>query len=177
MKTFIISILTITICLNTSGQTKEIVQRNIHNIKSVPLYYLKGFLYNQKVKRQDLIKDSSYLQITRLDTFALQYLIPFLGDTTLTGIINECLQAKFKIADIAFFLINDIETVPFALVTGGQYCTWTECGGLPDGFFSYVNRERQRFKNEYTKYFYGDKREEWKKLFYRKPLKKKNKQT
>ena len=177
MKFLIISILTITICFNTCGQTKEIVEKNIHKIKSVPLYYLKGFLYNPKLKRQNLIKDSSYLQITRLDTFALQYLIPFLGDTTLTEINNECLQTKFKIADIAFFLINDIETVPFALVTGGQYCTWTECGGLPDGFFSYINRERLWFKHEYTNYFYGEKRQEWKKLFYRKPLKKKNKHS
>ncbi len=175
MKILITSILTLIICLNTSGQTKEVVETNIYKIKSIPSYYLKGFVFDSKVQRQSLIKDSSYLQITRLDTFALQYLIPFLSDTTLTEINNECLQKKFKIGDIAFFLINDIETIPFALVTGGQYCTWTECGGLPDGIFTYMNRERLLFKNQYTNYFYGEIRNEWKKLFYRKTTKKRKK--
>jgi hypothetical protein len=177
MKNLITSILTLAICLNASGQTKEAVETNISKIKSIPSYYLKGFLYDRKVQRQSLMKDSAYFQITKLDTFAIPFIIPFLSDTTLTGINNECLQTKFKIADIAFFLINDIEAVPFAVVTGGQYCTWTECGGLPDGFFSYMNRERLRFKSQYTNFFYGEKRNEWKKSFYRKSIKKKKKHS
>jgi hypothetical protein len=175
MKILITSILTLTICLNASGQTKEIVEKNIYNIKSIPSYYLKGFMYDPKIKRQNLIKDSSYLQITRLDTFALQYLIPFLSDTTLTEISNECLQTKFKIADLAFFLINDIEPVPYASVTGGQWCTWGDCGGLPDGFLYFINAQRLRFKNDYVNYFYGEKRNEWVKELHRKPSKKKKK--
>ena len=167
MRILITSILTLSICLNTNGQTKEVVEKNIVKIKSIPSYYLKGFVYDPKVKRQDLIKDSSYLQITRLDTFALQYLIPFLSDTTLTHINNECLQSKFKIADLAFFLINDIEPVPYVLVTCGQYCTWGECGSLPDGFLYFINAQRLRFKNDYFIYFYGEKRSEWLKELYR----------
>jgi hypothetical protein len=175
MKLLIIVVLTLTICLNASGQTKEIVEKNVYNIKSIPSYYLKGFVYDPKVQRQSLIKDSSYLEITRLDTFALQYLIPFLSDTTLTEINNECLQTKFKIADLAFFLINDIEPIPYALITGVQYCTWGECGGLPDGFLYFINSQRLRFKNDYVNYFYGDKRREWVKDLNRKPTKKKRK--
>jgi len=175
MKILITSILTLTLFLTVSGQTKEIVEKNIYNIKSIPSYYLKVFLYDPKVKRHDLIKDSSYSKVISLDTFALQYLIPFLSDTTLTEINNECLQTKFKIADIAFFLINDIESIPYALVTGGQYCTWGECGGLPDGFLYFINAQRLRFKNDYVTYFYGDKRKEWLKELHRKPTKKKKK--
>ena len=177
MKILITSILKLTVFFSVCGQTKEIVEANIYNIKSVPSYYLKGFVYNAKVKRQDLIKDSSYLHITRLDTNALRYLIPFLGDTTLTEINNECLQTKFKIADLAFFLINDIEPVPYALVTDGQYCTWGECGDLPDGFLYFINAQRLRFKNDYVNYFYGDKRNQWVKELYRKPTKKKKKRV
>jgi hypothetical protein len=173
MKLFIITILTLSIFLNVNGQTKETVEKSIYNIKSVPSYYLKGFVYDPKVQRQDLVKDSFYLKIKRLDTFALQYLIPFLSDTSLTDIKNECLETNLKIADLAFFLINDIEPVPYALVTGGQYCTWGECGGLPDGFLYFINAQRLRFKKDYTNYFYGDKRREWVKAFYREPTKKK----
>ena len=175
MKILLTLILTLTYFLNVCGQTKKIVEKNIYNIKSIPSYYLKRFVFDPKVKRQELIKDSSYLQITKEDTFALQYLIPCLSDTTLTEISNECLQTKFKIADLAFFLINDIEPVPYASVTGLQWCTWGECGGLPDGFLYFINDQRLRFKNNYATYFYGDKRREWVKELHRKQTKKKKK--
>lgn len=161
MKLFIIIILTLSIFVNVNGQTKETVEKSIYNIKSVPSYYLKGFVYDPKVQRQDLAKDSFYLKIKKLDTFALQYLIPFLSDTSLTDIKNECLETNFKIADLAFFLINDIEPIPYALVTGGQYCTWGECGILPDGFIEFLNNQRLRFKKDYETFYYGTKRNKW----------------
>jgi hypothetical protein len=154
-------ILTLTFCLTLCGQTKEVVEKNIYNIKSIPSYYSKEFVFDPEVKRQALIKDSSYLKIIKLDTFALQYLINFMSDTTFTEIYSECLHTKLKIADIAFFLIQDIEPFPYALVTGGQYCTWGECGGLPDGFLYFINAQRLRFKNAYINYYFSEKRNEW----------------
>lgn len=177
MKLLILFILTFALYTSSNGQPKEVVDRNIYKIKSIPSYYLNGFAYNAKNKGQDLIKDSAYFHIRSLDTSALSYLIPYLSDTTLTTIKIECHKSKLKIADVAFFLINDIEPIPFALVTGSQWCICCECGSLPEGFLSYINTERLQFKNEYVNFFYGDKRKQRLKTYHQNPAKKKKKSS
>lgn len=154
-------------CSISFGQCQQYIDKEILGIKGIPYHYQKGKL-SDKIKIE--FKDVSYLNIKKLDTSAIRFLINKLTDTTLTSIDNTCMGTKLKIADLAFFLINDIEPVPYAMVTGGQYCTLGECGSLPDGFLYFINAQRLRFKNEYTKFYYGAARKEWLREFH--PIKK-----
>lgn len=158
---------------SATAQTKTIVDREIFNVKSIPFHYSK--FYSESIKDKPLLTDASYLKIKSLDTLAIPYLILKLSDTSITSIENTCLGTKYKVGDIAFFLINDIEPIPYGMVTGGQYCTMGQCGVLPDGFITYLNNQREKFYNAYRIYYYGDKRKEWLEIIHPKKKTRKNK--
>jgi len=105
--------------------------------------------------------DSVYASIAKLDTNAIPTLMNHLSDTTSTVIANTCLGGYFTLGQLAFFLINDIEPIPYFTVTKSQWDVLGECGTLPYGFLNYVKFKGQEFKNEYRVYFNSQARQDW----------------
>jgi hypothetical protein len=177
MKCSLSLILMLAIAMAATAQPNEIIRKEIYKIRATPVWYKKGYQSDPAVKdRNTLITDSAYLKIVRLDSAALRYLIPFLTDTTATVVSCECLSSKCTIADIAFFLINDIEGVPVGIVCHMQYDVFGNgCGNLPDYFLENMVAQRSRFQKDYTAYFYGAERRKLLHWLYEKRPRKKRK--
>lgn len=139
------------------AQTKEIIETQLPRIKAVP--------YDGKGEQPFVtFSDSAYLAIRKLDTAAIPFLLEKLTDTSLTGIANTCTSGQYRVGDIALFLINDIELIPYYTVTGTQWCLLGECGILPVGFMDYVARDRAGFYTAYRNFYYSDGRNKWRKI-------------
>ena len=145
-----------------SGQTDRSISTMISLIKSVPFHYTSSSQKDiKKLAILNKLNDASFQMIVSYDTVAIPYLINKLNDTTLTEIYNSCSKNNFKIGDIAFLLINDIEQIPYSTVTNTQWCLVGQCGKLPDYFFNYLELNRLEFQLKYRKYYYSIKRQEF----------------
>jgi len=131
------------------------------NVKSIPAWYKTGYKYKKTNKSRFDGLDSAYVRIAKLDTIAIATLMNYLSDTTATGIANTCLGGYFSFGQLAFFLINDIEPIPYFTVTKSQWDVLGECGTLPYGFLNYVKSKGQEFENEYRVYFHSQARQDW----------------
>lgn len=127
------------------AQTETELKTLFYAIKNIP-YSSNSF------------KDSSYSKILKHGTAAIPTLINLLTDTTITSINNKCSNQNCRQGDIAFFLINNIEFVPYSKLTATQWCIVGNCGSIPDGFFEYFNKNRKEFQQQYLSYFYSKER-------------------
>jgi len=131
------------------------------NVKSIPAWYTTGYKYKKTNKSRFDGLDSAYIYITKLDTNAIPTLMHYLSDTTTTSIANTCLGGYFTYGQLAFFLINDIEPIPYFTVTKSQWDVLGECGTLPYGFLNYIKSRGQEFEKEYGVYFRSQDRQDW----------------
>jgi len=130
-------------------------------VKNIPAKYFTHLPDKTGLKTFNLKEDIWYGTISHYDTSAIAFLINLITDTTNTGIVNSCTKEKYKIGDIAVLLINDIEPIPYATVTSSQWCVFSSCSVLPDGFIRHVAMNRQKFKAIYEKYYYSDLRQDF----------------
>lgn len=145
------------------GQLPEIIARQLPLVKAVPYHY-----YGRQAQPPAVpFSDSAFLVIKKLGRAAIPFLMEHLTDTTLTGIGNTCTDGQYCTGDIALLLINDISQIPFASVTGMQYCLWDKCSHLPDGFMESVAYDRAGFYAAYRNYYYGNKRKKWARMLHR----------
>ena len=142
----------------TNGQNQNSINRMIAMVKSVPSKYVTVFADKRDANKFDQKEDVWYGVIKHYDTLAIKFLINLITDTTNTKIQNACTKEKYKIGDLAVLLINDIEQMPYATVTRSQWCLWSMCGILPEGFISYINLDRQKFKIAYEEYYHSKMR-------------------
>jgi hypothetical protein len=129
----------------------------LSHIKSVPFWYTKD--YNPTAKNDDEAIDSAYKAVIRMDTNVIVELVPVLTDTTLTAISNPCSGSFLTYGQLAFLLIDDIEPVPYALVTERQWDVLGVCSVLPNGFLEYINDNGLRFQEKYNTYFNSQQRQ------------------
>lgn len=130
-------------------------------VKYIPAWYTNGYKYKKTNKSRFEGLDSAYVRVVKLDTIAIPTLMSHLSDTTETGIAITCLGGYFSLGQLAFFLINDIEPIPYFTVTKSQWDVLGECGTLPYGFLNYVKSQGQKFENEYRVYFHSQARQDW----------------
>jgi hypothetical protein len=139
-------------------QTQASFNRMVSLIREVPARY-SGSYWEKKQVPPPLTKDDIWFEaIVKYDTTAIPYLIELINDSSLTKVINLCTKQPYRTGDLATLLIIDIESIPSALVTHMQWCTWGQCGILPDGFLEYVHSDRQRFKVLYQSYYRSKER-------------------
>ena len=144
-----------------SQTEKPDILRLMKNVKSIPTLYTTGYKYKKTNKSRFEGLDSAYVHVVKLDTNAIPTLMNYLSDTTTTSIANTCLGGYFTFGQLAFFLINDIEHLPYFTVTGSQWDVLGECGTVPDGFLNYVKTKGLEFQNEYRVYFHSQARQDW----------------
>ncbi|MET0393708.1 MAG: hypothetical protein ABW019_11235 [Chitinophagaceae bacterium] len=146
------------LCLHATAllaQIEKTIETQLPQVKAVP--------YGKGEQPSVAFSDSAYLVIQKLDKYAIPFLLEKLKDSSLTGIANTCTGGQYRVGDIALFLINDIEPIPYYMVTGMQWCLLGECGMLPAGFLDYVAGNRIGFYTAYRNFYYGDGRKEWRK--------------
>ena len=131
------------------------------DVKSIPAWYTTGYKYRKTNKSRFDGLDSAYVCVAKLDTNAIITLMNYLSDTIATSIANTCLGGYFTYGQLAFFLINDIEPIPYFTVTKSQWDVLGECGTLPYGFLYYLKSKGQEFENEYQVYFRSQARQDW----------------
>jgi hypothetical protein len=133
----------------------------LNRIRAVPSWYIAG--YNSSKTKGDKLEgiDTVYADIVKLDTIAIPKLIPFLSDTTYTEILNTCTGGYFTFGQLAFFLINDIEPVPYFLVTKSRWDAFGECWNLPIGFLGFLRINGSNFKDQYSRYINSKERQDW----------------
>ena len=158
---FILTILVLTSIIGHSQVGSPTVYRTLNKIKGVPSWYTTSHKYDKTKKDRFKGVDSVYVGIAKLDTNAIVKLIDFLADTSSTTIPNTCQNGYFTYGQLAFFLINDIEPIPFYIVTKSQWDVLGECGILPYGFLNYLKNNASRFETEYRTYFNSQERQEW----------------
>ncbi len=115
----------ICICMSitSKAQPKMVVETAFAQIKTIPSHYAKG--------QQKMPLDEAYQKIVTLGPSAIPFLVDKLTDTTRVDINNTCKQTSLRKGDLAFFLINDIEHIPYYTVTKTQWCVFNFCSVLP----------------------------------------------
>ena len=119
-------------------------------IHSVP------FKYSRKSKEKDNgFIDPEYTSILKKGPRIIPSLITVLTDTTKTSIIDKCTGKYFTMGQLAYILIDNIERIPFALVTGISADVIRGCSYLADGVLYYVRYDGSKFQVQYRAYFYS----------------------
>ena len=113
--------------------------------------------FNNSAINIEKTKDSSYFNITQNRRSAMPYLISKLLDTTDTKIFSHLLKKDLKRCDLALLLINDVELIPFSKITRIQWCICCDCINFPVDFFTYFDKNRLQFYENYKSYFYSKK--------------------
>jgi len=147
--------------LSGFSQAKEIVDKNITLIKSIPEFPCPPPNSNQlkKMQKEFWRKNPEYLKILSLDTLAIPYLIDKISDTTETNIEINCASFKVKIGDVAFKLLNEIILIPMHMVSGMQW-DMIGCNPLCDYMF-YLHHDRLKFQSELKQFFAGRNGQLW----------------
>jgi len=127
-----------------------VVETAFAQIKTIPSHYTKG--------QQVMPLDEAYQKIVKLGPSAIPFLVDRLTDTTTVDITNACKQTRLRRGDLAFFLINDIEQIPYHTVTKSQWCVFGTCSVLPMGFLEYLEVNRSKFQNQYKAYLNSEDR-------------------
>ncbi|MEO6454992.1 MAG: hypothetical protein ABIN97_13000 [Ginsengibacter sp.] len=104
--------------------------------------------------------DNALTYIVNQDTFAIPILIEKIADTSLTNLMKPGGEDFFRKGDLATLLISYIEFMPFALISGDQWCSCCDAGYLPTGFLNYVDKSRIIFQTRYKAYYYSQERKE-----------------
>ena len=120
----------------------------IYRIKSVPLKYISGTNAD--------VKDINFKSILKLDSDAVPDLIKLITDTTITPVYNQLEGRYFKIGDVAFCLLEEINgrTTFWSMITGGQFCLigpdYTSIGA-----WGYINSNRENFSKQYAAFYHS----------------------
>ena len=99
-----------------------------------------------------IYEDTAFNYFLKQKTKVLQFLIEKIADTTLTSIERKSTDGFYKKGDLAIILLSNIEFIPYASITGGQWCICCETGNIPVDFFSYVDKNRLNFQSKYKNY-------------------------
>jgi len=128
-----------------SQNTLSLNETKFNQIKSIgfslpagthaPIYDDAAFNYFVKEKRK-----------------VLQFLIEKITDTTFTSIKRKSTNGFFKKGDLAIIVLSNIEFIPYASITGEQWCICCETGYIPVNFLSYVDDNRLDFQSKYRYY-------------------------
>ena len=102
--------------------------------------------------RQPIFEDSAFIYFITQKTKVLDFLIDQICDTTLSNVEWKSSNGFLKKGDLATILLSYIEFIPYASITGGQWCICCETGYIPVNFFSYLDRNRLEFQSKYKKY-------------------------
>jgi hypothetical protein len=146
--------------LSSTGQTESSVNRMVSLIKTIPEKYSTHYNRNEIKSILNKQDDGWFKIIVKYDTNVIPFLINLIGDGTPSMAFNTCSNANYRTGDVAILLINDIEQIPYATVTHSQWCTFGQCGVLPDGFFYYTNAHRRDFQEQYKTYYSGKERQD-----------------
>jgi hypothetical protein len=121
-------------------------------IRSVP------YKYNRKPgEKNNGFLDPEYASIVKKGRRIIPALITQLTDTTKTRIVDQCTGQYYSIGELSYILIDNIESIPFALVTGVMADVLGSCSYLAIGELDYVRTNGAKFQSQYKSYFYSQK--------------------
>ncbi len=145
-------------------QVKEIIDRDLPRINELPEFPcpVKSPKQNKKLIREFKRSNLEYMEILKLDTLAIPYLIDKISDTTETAIEMGFVPRKLKIGDVAFDLLHEIIVIPMGTVAGLQW-DYIGCDGLDD-YLYYLQHDRLKFQTQLRQYFAGSKGKAWVRL-------------
>jgi hypothetical protein len=99
-----------------------------------------------------IYEDTAFNYFLKQKTTCLQFLIENISDTTFTSIERKSANGFYRKGDLAVILLSNIEFIPYAAITGNQWCICCETGFIPVDFFSYLNKNRLDFQSKYKNY-------------------------
>lgn len=102
---------------------------------------------------KEIIKSKQAKKIMAFGEEALPVLTEFYTDTTLTKVKSECLDRNLTKGELAIIIADQIDRMPYALLTGVRNCLLEFCkdnSNLIEYYFPWINRDGfPKFKEKY----------------------------
>ncbi len=138
MKTTLKLICLLFCCNIVLGQNNLAIKKQVDSIR-----YLKGdaaFDCNSVIWR-----------IIARKKEAVPYLITLISDNTPIPVYYRCKRGNMKVGDMAFYVLDEIVSVPKYLVTGEQFDVYY--GGCQSGVYDYIDENRLRFQRQVREWY------------------------
>ena len=113
--------------------------------------------------------DTSFIYFLNNKENVLPFLIDKIADTSFTNVERKNTNSFYKKGELALIIISNIKDIPFASLTGMQWCICCETGYIPVDFFSYLEKNRLSFQLNYKNYYLANKRKKSSKRFSKSP--------
>lgn len=130
-----------------SQDTLSLSEIRFNQIRSIR-YYLPAGAY------APIYEDTAFNYFLTQKKNVVPFLIEKISDTTFTNVERRSTAGFYKKGDLAIILLSNITSIPYASITGFQWCICCEGGYLPVAFYSYVDKNRLGFQSKYKIYYY-----------------------
>tara|TARA_B100000674_G_scaffold486779_1_gene495953 strand:+ start:570 stop:1163 length:594 start_codon:yes stop_codon:yes gene_type:complete len=158
MKKLILIITVILFSLVSKANQDSIVLAKLKSIKTLPEIKKGKINWNSKNPEDSTIDpdtviqcgDSTYWELTKMQKQIIPSLINNITNTSKTNIPIPCSKDTLTIGGLAFIILNNIISIPYAQVTKSQWCVIQPgCGfnGVA-GFITYVQNQGQKFQGQ-----------------------------
>ncbi len=144
MKIFCL-LLGIVYSLNMFSQDSSSNLKKFNEIKTVQ-YEVK------EMAEGPIYEDTAVNYFLKQGASVLPFLIEKIADTTFSKVERKAVNSFYRKGDLAIILLSNIEPIPFAYLTHMQWCICCEHAFIPEGFFSYLDRNRLAFQLAYKIY-------------------------
>lgn len=105
-----------------------------------------------------IYEDTAFNYFLKQKKNVASFLIEKIADTTCTNVERKSTAGFYKNGDLAIILLSNLTFIPYASITGVQWCICCEAGFLPIDFLSYVDRNRLDFQLKYKAYYFEQER-------------------
>ena len=119
---------------------------------------LNGIVETENSK--EITKNAQAIKIVAFGEKSLPILAEFFTDSTQTKIKSECHSRNLTKGEIAIIMADQIDRMPYALLTGVQNCLLEFCKDNPnliEYYLPWINRDGfLNFKEKYTSWLSGE---------------------